>query len=129
MCSRATCSDSYVGIIELKPEILNIFSTSSRGAAHINFPPFDFNSLAITRILRRPRITSYNVCYTKLLRLTPDKKLRTISVALSTYSTGTKTDYTFMMAALVSTSLPLIIIYLLFSTHVIKGMTAGAVKG
>jgi len=61
--------------------------------------------------------------------LTPDKKLRTISVALSTYSTGTKTDYTFMMAALVSTSLPLIIIYLLFSTHVIKGMTAGAVKG
>lgn len=61
--------------------------------------------------------------------LTPDKKLRTISVALSSFSTGLKVDYTFLMAGLVGTSLPLIIIYLFFSKQVIKGMTAGAVKG
>ncbi|WP_461206233.1 carbohydrate ABC transporter permease [Clostridium sp. DL1XJH146] len=61
--------------------------------------------------------------------LTPDKRLRTVSVAVRSYSTGRELDYTFLMAALLSTSLPVIITYIFFSKQVINGMTAGAVKG
>lgn len=61
--------------------------------------------------------------------LTPAKELHTVSVALSSYSTGLELDYTFLMAALVSTSIPIVLLYLIFSKYVIQGMTAGAVKG
>ncbi len=61
--------------------------------------------------------------------LTPDIKMRTVSVAIRYFTSGRNMDYTFLMAALLCTSLPVIIAYLLFSKEVIKGMTAGAVKG
>ncbi len=61
--------------------------------------------------------------------LTPDIKMRTVSVAIRYFTSGRHMDYTFLMAALLCTSLPVIIAYLLFSKEVIKGMTAGAVKG
>ncbi len=61
--------------------------------------------------------------------LTPKIELRTVSIALRYYTTGLELEYTFLMAGLLSTSLPVIIAYLLFSKSVIKGMTAGAVKG
>lgn len=61
--------------------------------------------------------------------LTPDIKMRTVSVAIRYFTSGRHMDYTFLMAALLCTSLPVIIAYMLFSKEVIKGMTAGAVKG
>ena len=61
--------------------------------------------------------------------LTPRLELRTVSVALRAFSTGQKVEYTFLMSALCCATLPVIFIYLLFSKHVIKGMTAGAIKG
>ena len=61
--------------------------------------------------------------------LTPDIDLRTVSIALRYFTSGRELDYTFLMAALLCTSLPVIIAYLMFSKEVIKGMTAGAVKG
>ena len=61
--------------------------------------------------------------------LTPDEKLRTVSIALRYFTSGADMDYTFLMAALLTTSLPIIIAYLIFSKEVINGMTAGAVKG
>ncbi len=61
--------------------------------------------------------------------LTSDSALRTVSVAIRYFTSGRTNDYTYLMAALLSTSLPVIIAYMLFSKQVIKGMTAGAVKG
>lgn len=61
--------------------------------------------------------------------LTPEKSMRTVAVAIRSYSTGRELDYTFLLAALLSTSLPVIIAYIVFSKQVINGMTSGAVKG
>ncbi len=61
--------------------------------------------------------------------LTPDPELRTVSIALRYFTSGNDLDYTFLMAALLATSMPIIIAYMVFSKEVIKGMTAGAVKG
>lgn len=61
--------------------------------------------------------------------LTPAIDLRTVSIALRYFTTGKQLDYTFLMAALLCTSLPIITTYILFSREVIRGMTAGAVKG
>ncbi len=61
--------------------------------------------------------------------LSATKDLRTVSVAVQAFSTGKNIEYTQYMAALVISSLPVIIAYLLFSKQVIKGLTAGAVKG
>lgn len=61
--------------------------------------------------------------------LTPDESLRTVSIALRYFATGQDIQYTYLLAALSCTSLPIIICYILFSKEIIKGMTAGAVKG
>jgi ABC-type sugar transport system, permease component len=63
------------------------------------------------------------------LTLVSDKALRTIPVALTNFQGQFTTDYTTLMAALVISSLPVIIVYLCFSKKIIQGMTAGAVKG
>lgn len=56
--------------------------------------------------------------------------LKTIPVALTSFSTGRgELEYTFLMAALVSASIPIILAYLAFSKQIIKGVTANAVKG
>ncbi|MFI3172620.1 MAG: carbohydrate ABC transporter permease [Eubacteriales bacterium] len=61
--------------------------------------------------------------------LTSDSSLRTVSVAMKSFSSGSEVEYTFLMAGLFAASLPLLIIYTLFSKQVVKGMVAGAVKG
>ena len=61
--------------------------------------------------------------------LTPREDMRTVSIALRYFTSGKKLDYTFLIAALMCTSLPIILAYLVFSKEVIKGMTAGAIKG
>ncbi len=54
---------------------------------------------------------------------------RTIPVGLTNFYGQYTTDYTTLMAAMVLSILPVIIVYLLFNKKIIQGMTAGAVKG
>lgn len=61
--------------------------------------------------------------------LVSDQKLKTIPVGLTYFTTQYTVDYTLLMAALVMATIPIIIIYLLFSKKVMEGMMAGAVKG
>lgn len=61
--------------------------------------------------------------------LIDEKSLRTIAIALRSYSTGMDLEYTFLMAALVIASAPILILYLVFSKQIINGFTSGAIKG
>lgn len=61
--------------------------------------------------------------------LTSSTRLRTVSVAVRSYSSSEKVQYTFMFAGLTVVTLPVIIAYSIFSKQIIQGMTAGAVKG
>jgi raffinose/stachyose/melibiose transport system permease protein len=55
--------------------------------------------------------------------------LRTLPVGLTNFYGQYTTNYTILMAALVLSILPIIIVYLFFNKKVIQGMTAGAIKG
>ncbi|WP_256865459.1 carbohydrate ABC transporter permease [Paenibacillus sp. 32352] len=55
--------------------------------------------------------------------------LKTLPLSLSVFATGYSTDYKLTMAALSIAVLPTIIVFLLFQEQIMKGMTAGAVKG
>ena len=63
------------------------------------------------------------------LILIRSKALKTIPLWLTNFNGQYSTDYTQLMAALVMASIPVIIVYLIFSKRVVQGMTAGAVKG
>ncbi|MBZ4644578.1 MAG: sugar transporter permease [Clostridia bacterium] len=63
-----------------------------------------------------------------LIFLTDEAK-KTLPIGLYNFVGAYTRDYAQMMAALVISSIPIIIIYLVLQEHVIKGMTAGAVKG
>ncbi len=63
------------------------------------------------------------------LTLLKDRNLRTLPVGLTNFYGQYTTDYTTLMAALVLSILPVIIVYLIFRNKIIQGMTAGAVKG
>lgn len=70
---------------------------------------------------------SYNDLLLPLVYLTGE--LRPISVLLSQISSQFTTDYGAMMAALTITIVPVIVLYIFSQKYVIKGLTAGAVKG
>lgn len=55
--------------------------------------------------------------------------LKTLPLSLSVFATGYSTDYKLTMAALSIAVLPTIVVFLLFQEQIMKGMTAGAVKG
>jgi raffinose/stachyose/melibiose transport system permease protein len=61
--------------------------------------------------------------------LTPKTNLRTVAVAVRSFSSDIKVEYTLQFAGLCMVTLPIIIIYFIFSKEIINGMTAGAVKG
>lgn len=63
------------------------------------------------------------------LILIRSKMLKTLPLWLTNFNGQFSTDYTQLMAALVVASLPVILIYFIFSKRVVQGMTAGAVKG
>ena len=70
---------------------------------------------------------SYNDLLLPLVYLTG--KLRPISVLLTQISSQFNTNYGAMMAALTITIVPVIVLYIISQEYVIKGLTAGAVKG
>jgi raffinose/stachyose/melibiose transport system permease protein len=55
--------------------------------------------------------------------------LKTVPLSLSIFATGYSTDYKLTMAAMSIAVLPTILMFLLFQEQIMKGMTAGAVKG
>ncbi|UUZ79640.1 carbohydrate ABC transporter permease [Paenibacillus sp. P26] len=55
--------------------------------------------------------------------------LKTLPLAIATFADGFQTDYGLTLAAMTIAVVPTIIVYLLFQEQVMKGMTAGAVKG
>jgi raffinose/stachyose/melibiose transport system permease protein len=71
---------------------------------------------------------SYNDLFMSLIFI-PIREKQPICVLLSLVSSVYGTNYGAMMAALIITVLPVIILYVFLQEYVIKGMTAGAVKG
>lgn len=63
------------------------------------------------------------------LVLVRSNSLKTMPIGLTNFVGAYTVDYPLMMAALVISALPVILMYLLFYNQVMKGMVAGAVKG
>lgn len=55
--------------------------------------------------------------------------MKTLPLSIASFSDGYQTDYGLTLAAMTIAVLPTIMMYLLFQEQVMKGMTAGAVKG
>jgi len=55
--------------------------------------------------------------------------LKTLPLSISMFADGFQTDYSLTLAAMTLSVLPTILVFLLFQEQVMKGMTAGAVKG
>lgn len=77
-------------------------------------------------------ILSFLSCWNEFpfaLILIARSNLKTLPLWLTNFNGQFSTNYTQLMAGLVVASLPVILVYLIFSKLVVKGMTAGAVKG
>jgi raffinose/stachyose/melibiose transport system permease protein len=70
---------------------------------------------------------SYNDLLTPMVYLS--KRNQPVTVLISQVQSLYSTDYGAMMAAIFITVLPVIILYIISQEYVIKGLTAGAVKG
>lgn len=73
-------------------------------------------------------IWSYNDLLTSMVYLS-QRARQPVCVILSMVSNMFGTDYGSMMAAIIVTILPLLVLYVISQEQVIKGLTAGAVKG
>lgn len=73
-------------------------------------------------------VWSYNDLFTSLVYISERSK-QPICVILSMVSNMFGTDYGAMMAAVVITMLPLLVLYVFAQEQVVTGLTAGAVKG
>lgn len=63
------------------------------------------------------------------LVLVRSNKLKTMPIGLTNFVGSYTVDYPLLLSALVVSTVPVIIMYLLFYNQIMKGMTAGAVKG
>ena len=63
------------------------------------------------------------------LVLIKDSKLQTVPLAMTQFTGQFSSDYPKIMAAMLITMAPIVIMYFAFSKQIIKGMVAGAVKG
>ncbi len=61
--------------------------------------------------------------------LVDSSKLRTIPVGLMVFRDGLLTEWGVVMAGMVISCIPLMVLYLMMSKNFIRGLTAGAVKG
>ena len=73
-------------------------------------------------------ITAWNdLLFPQIFLSDPDKM--TLPVGLTTFQGRYSTDYVGMIAAVVITIIPSIVVYVLLHRRIVEGMTAGAVKG
>lgn len=63
------------------------------------------------------------------LVLMKDQRLQTVPLAMTQFSGQFGSDYPKIMAAMLVTMAPIVILYFVFSKAIIKGMVSGAVKG
>lgn len=73
-------------------------------------------------------VWTWNDYQTPLIFLSK-RELFTIQLGMKTFASESGSIYSLMMAAAVSATIPLIIIFLIGQRYIIDGMTAGAVKG
>ena len=71
---------------------------------------------------------SYNDLFTQMFMLRREDTLA-ITVLLNRLTSQEGTDYGLMAAAVTLVIVPVIIVYILMQKHIIKGLTAGAIKG
>ncbi len=71
---------------------------------------------------------SYNDLFTQMFMLRRQDTLA-ITVLLNRLTSQEGTDYGLMAAAVTLVIVPVIIVYILMQKHIIKGLTAGAIKG
>ena len=64
-----------------------------------------------------------------LVLISNNKAIATVPLALKNFTGQFTSDYPKMMAAMLITMAPVVILYFIFSKQIIKGMVAGAVKG
>ncbi len=63
------------------------------------------------------------------LVLIKESSLQTVPLAMTQFTGQFSSDYPKIMAAMLITMSPIVVLYFAFSKHIIKGMVAGAVKG
>ena len=83
-------------------------------------------------ILATVTIISFFYCWNEFsfaLVLTNDDTARTIPVGLTMFKSAYTTDYPRLMAGILVSLLPVMILYFLCSDRIIRGMMAGAIKG
>jgi raffinose/stachyose/melibiose transport system permease protein len=83
---------------------------------------------AISTVLILAFLDTWNEFPFSLVLVTKDY-LRTLPVGLTNFYGQYTTDYTTLMAAMVISVIPVMVVYLIFNNSIIQGMTAGAVKG
>ena len=64
-----------------------------------------------------------------LVLISNNKAITTVPLALKNFTGQFSSDYPKMMAAMLITMAPVVVLYFIFSKQIIKGMVAGAVKG
>ena len=71
---------------------------------------------------------SYNYLFTQNFFLRVPKE-KTITLLLNEISSQAGVDYGLMAASVVLIVVPILAVYILLQKHIIKGLTAGAIKG
>ncbi|MBD5084965.1 MAG: carbohydrate ABC transporter permease [Clostridiales bacterium] len=71
---------------------------------------------------------SYNDLFTQNFFLRVPKE-KTITLLLNEISSQAGTDYGLMAASVVLIVVPVLVVYILLQKHIVKGLTAGAIKG
>ena len=67
--------------------------------------------------------------YPFALVLINSDSLKTLSLGLSNFRGEQSTSYPLLFAALTLVTIPIILVYCIFSNKIMEGMTAGAIKG
>lgn len=83
---------------------------------------------AISTVIILAFLDTWNEFPFSLVLVTKDV-FKTLPVGLTNFYGQYTTDYTTLMAAMVLSILPVMLVYLIFYKNIIQGMTAGAVKG
>jgi len=86
----------------------------------------------VTPVLVTTGIIAFFHCWNEFsysLILLSKEKLYTISLALTRFKGENRIDYPKMMTAMFISMVPALLLYVLFSKQIIKGMVAGAIKG
>jgi len=130
------CFQMPVGIYLVESYIHSI-PMDMESAASIDGASFSYTLFAIIFPMAKPvlvtlGIISFFYCWNEFsfaLILTTGAKMRTVPLGLALFSGSFTTNYPVMMAAMVIATAPTLILYSVFSGQIMKGMTAGAVKG